>query len=185
MTSGSHSMTSTRTQARRQRGATLIEAMIAMGVLMLGAAGAAGLQRQSMYFMADSRQATRAGAFAQDLASQVELWEYDDPRLVNTDAGNDANPTEGLELDAPAVTPDHGEADLTLGGTTWTGLPAALLTDNGMERYWNVSYADDSNANGVPDAARVAVIVRWRPGGATTWRFATFFVVKPNPADFL
>ena len=78
-------MTSTRTQARRQRGATLIEAMIAMGVLMLGAAGAAGMQRQSMYFMADSRQATRAGAFAQDLASQVELWEYDDPRLVNTD----------------------------------------------------------------------------------------------------
>jgi len=170
---------------RLQRGATLIEAMIAMGVLMLGAAGAASLQRQSLFFMADARQATRAGAFAQDLVAQIELWDFTDGRLANTTTSNDATPTAGLEDDVPAVAPDHGEADLTLGGTTWTGLPQDLLLDNGMERYWSVSYADDGNGNGTPDAARVTVIVRWRPGGARTWRFATFFVVKPNPADFL
>lgn len=170
---------------RLQRGATLIEAMIAMGVLMVGAAGAAGLQRQSMFFMADSRQATRAGAFAQDLAAQIELWQYDDPRLSNTATTNDADPADGFELDAPTIAPDHGEADLTLGGTTWTGLPNELLLANGMERYWNVAYVDDSNTNGRPDAVRVTVIVRWRPGGAGSWRSAAFFVVKPNPADFL
>lgn len=170
---------------RLQRGATMLEAVIAMAVLMIGAAGAASLQRQSMFFMADSRQATRASAFAQDLAAQVDLWEYGDPRLANTTTDNDANPTDGLELDAPPVAPDHGEADLTLGGTTWSGLPQQLLLDNGMERYWSVSYLDDSNLNGVPDAVRVTVIVRWRPGGAGSWRYASFFVVKPNPADFL
>jgi Tfp pilus assembly protein PilV len=170
---------------RLRRGATLIEAMAAMAVLMIGAAGAASLQRQSMFFMADARQATRAGAFGQDLVAQIELWEYGDPRLANTSTANDADPTDGFELDAPTVAPDHGEADLTLGGKTWTGLPGALLQDNGMERYWNVAYVDDANANGTSDGVRVTVIVRWRPGGATTWRYATFFVVKPNAADFL
>lgn len=170
---------------RLQRGATLLEAMIAMAVLMLGAAGAASLQRQSTYFMADARQATRAGAFAQDLVAQVELWDYTDPRLANTSTANDATPADGLEFDAPAVAPDHGEADLTLGGTTWTGLPQELLLDNGMERYWSVSYLDDANANGTPDAVRVSIMVRWKPAGAGTWRHTTFFTVKPNPADFL
>ena len=45
---------------RRQRGTTLLEAMIAMGVLMIGAAGLVGLQRQSNFFMGDSRRTTRA-----------------------------------------------------------------------------------------------------------------------------
>lgn len=170
---------------RLQRGATLLEAMVAMAVLMVGAAGAASLQRQSAFFMADARQATRASGFGQDLVAQIELWEYDDPRLANTSTANDAAPTDGLELDVPAVAPDHGEADLTLNGTTWTGLPQQLLIDNGMERYWSVSYGDDANGNGTPDAARVTVVVRWRPAGAGVWRFATFFVVKPNTADFL
>lgn len=170
---------------RLQRGATLIEAMIAMGVLMLGAAGAATLQRQSMFFMADARQATRAGAIAQDMVAQIALWDYADARLANTTTANDADPTLGLEDDVPAVAPDHAEADLTLGGTTWTGLPNDTLLANGMQRYWSVSYGDDANGNGVPDAVRVTVIVRWRPAGARSWRYTTFFVVKPNPADFL
>jgi Tfp pilus assembly protein PilV len=170
---------------RHQRGATLLEAMVAMAVLMLGAAGAASLQRQSTFFMADARQASRASAFAQDLVAQIELWEYTDARLANTTTANDANPTDGLELDVPPVAPDHGEADLSLGGVAWTGLPGDLLAANGMERYWSVSYPDDANANGTPDAVRVTVIVRWKPAGATAWRVATFFVVKPNPADFL
>jgi hypothetical protein len=138
--------------------------------------------------MADARQATRAAGFGQDLAAQIELWDYTDARLANTSTANDANPTDGVEFDAGKpgwVAPDHGEADLTLGGTTWTGLPQALLLDNGMERYWSVSYLDDANGNGTADAARVTVIVRWRPAGARTWRHATFFVIKPNPADFL
>jgi hypothetical protein len=185
-------------QQRLQRGATLIEAMAAMFVLMVGAAGAAGLNTQSMFFMADSRQATRAGGFAQDLAAQIELWDYADPRLANTSTANDADPTFELELDHPAtptplrrtlaqmaVAPDHGEADLTLGGAAWTGMPNGLLVINEMERYWSVSYVDDANGNGQPDGVRVAVIVRWAPAHSRSWRFATFFVVKPNPADFL
>jgi type II secretory pathway pseudopilin PulG len=188
------------TPQRLQRGATLLEAMIAMGVLLIGAAGLIGLQRQSMFLLADSREATRAAAFAQDLATQIELWDYSDPRLVNTNTANDADPTAGFESDTPTQPPDHGEADLIVGGdrTTWTGLPVngvdpvavvdPNLSNGKIERYWNVSYVDDVNGNGIWDSVRVAIIVRWKPAGRGadgTWRVAAFFVVKPNPAEML
>ena len=184
MIPGRHSVNS----KRLQRGATLLEAMIAMGVLLVGAAGLIGLQRQTMLFMADSRQATRAACFAQDLASQIELWDYADTRLANTNTANDADPTAGMETDVGSsswVTPDHSDAEIPDTDPNWTGLKSDMLVANGMERYWNVSSGDDLNANGVADALRVAIIVRWRPGGARSWRYATFFVVKPNPADML
>jgi len=168
---------------RLQRGATLIEAVAAMAVLMVGAAGLVGLQRQSTFFMGDSRRTTRAAAFAQDLANQIELWDYTDPRLANTDTSNDADLGDSAfqfeQLSTPPA--DHGEADLTLGGTVWTGLPSGLMDANGMERFWNVAYLDDYNANGTPDAVRVAVIVRW-PHGAG-WRRTVFMVTKVNPGD--
>jgi Tfp pilus assembly protein PilV len=170
-------------RSRFQRGATLIEAVVAMGVLMVGAAGLVGLQRQGTFFMGDSRRTTRAAAFAQDLANQIELWDYTDPRLANADTANDADIGDAAfqfeQLAAPPA--DHGEADLTLGGTTWTGLPSDLLEANGMQRYWNVSYPDDYNGNGIPDAARVAVIVRWQHGSG--WRRTVFMVTKVNPGD--
>jgi hypothetical protein len=177
-----------RTQ-RRQRGATLIEAMLAMGLLMLGAAGMVGLQRQGNLFMADARRTTRAATFAQDLLGQIELWDFDDPRLANAEPANDADIGDSAFQFQALETPpaDHGEADLTLGGTTWLGLPSDLLVANGMERYWNVAYPDDENGNSVPDAVRVAVLVRWRASDApgSAWRRAVFVLTKVNPADAL
>jgi Tfp pilus assembly protein PilV len=185
---------------RLQRGSTLLEAMVAMAVLLTGAAGLVGLQRQTNFLMSDARQATRAAAFAQDLAAQIELWEYTDPRLSNTNLTNDADPTSGLEMACPAVAPDHADGDKEPDAQhKWTGLPTQQLTDAGMERYWSVSYGDDGNANAIPDAVRVTVIVRWHPNsvGAVVcppdathpnfggWRYTTFMVVKPNPADYL
>lgn len=169
---------------RDQRGATLLEAVMAMGIVMIGAAGLVGMHKQSTFFMGDSRRTTRAAAFAQDLVTQVELWGYDDPRLANTTGDNDADlgdSAETLAADVPSITPDHGEADLTLGGTTWTGLPQELLAANQMERYWNVADGGDTNANGIADAKHVAVMVRWRAGG--TWRKTVFMVTKVNGAD--
>jgi Tfp pilus assembly protein PilV len=175
------------THTRRQRGSTLLEAMIAMGVLMVGAAGLVGLQTQSTFFMGDSRRTTRASAFAQDLLNQIELWDYTDPRLANRVTDNDldlGDSAGAFQLSADPIAAslaDHGEADLTLGGTTWTGLPQDLLLANGMERYWNVSYVDNYNGNDAVDAVRIAVIVRWRAGAS--WRRAVFMGTKINPAD--
>ncbi len=173
---------------RHQRGSTLLEAMIAMGVLMLGAAGLVGLQRQSNFFMGDSRRTTRASMFAQDLVNQIELWDYDDPRLANRTTSNDADlgdSAAAMSL-ASSVDPvaanlaDYGEADL---GATWVGLPKDLLDANQMERFWNVADGPDANGNNVPDSKRVAVIVRWQAGAS--WRRTVFMVTKVNTGDML
>jgi hypothetical protein len=171
---------------RQQRGSTLLEAMIAMGVIMIGAAGLVGLQRQSNFFMGDSRRTTRASMFAQDLVNQIELWSYDDPRLANTVPANDADVGDSAEALAYTADPvaaglvDHGEADL---GATWVGLPRELLDANQMERYWNVADGDDFNGNGTVDSKRIAVIVRWRASAG--WRKTVFMITKINTADVL
>jgi Tfp pilus assembly protein PilV len=171
---------------RLQRGTTLLEAIIAMGVLMLGAAGLVSLQRQSNFFMGDSRRTTRASMFAQDLVNQIELWDYDDPRLANRTTSNDADLGDSASAMAHTIDPiaadlaDHGEGDL---GGTWAGLPRGLLDANQMERYWCVADGPDANGNGVADSKRIAVIVRWRAGPG--WRRTVFMVTKINGGDML
>ncbi len=182
---------------RAPRGTTLVEAMIAMAVLIIGAVGMVNLHNQGVRTEAQSRRLTRATAIAQDLAAQIELWPFDDPRLANAVPENDAlvgDPTFLTECADPATEKacsedpvgaklvDHGEADLTLGGTAWNGLPTAAITD--YQRFWSVAYLDDSNGNGTPDAARVAVVVRWRSGLAnSTWRRVVLLSLRTNPAE--
>jgi Tfp pilus assembly protein PilV len=175
---------------RTRRGSTLLEAIIAMGVVMMGAMGLMGLNNQGMKYLGDGRRITRATAIAQDLANQISLWPYTDARLANANASNDddiGDTAGNLEASGPASAfVDHGEADL---GATWLGIPAADLAANGFERYWNVSSNDpgapgallDANANGVADGLRVAIIVRWPQGSG--WRSIVMYVTKINPAD--
>lgn len=182
-----------RASRRLQRGISILENVLAMGILLTGAAGVVAIQRQSSFYLGDARRITRATSFAGDLATQIQLWDFDDPRLAHVrsdpaDVGDSAD-LFLTDKDPLADLADHGEADLTLGGKTWTGLPVELLQANGMERYWNVSLDDaagallDANGNGIPDAKRIAVIVRWQtPGG---WRKVVVPIVKVNPAERL
>jgi prepilin-type N-terminal cleavage/methylation domain-containing protein len=170
---------------RTARGATLIEVMIAMGVLLIGAAGVTGLQRQSQAFLGDARRLTRAAFVAQDLANQIQLWRFDDVRLADVVSSADIADAAGVFLtDEDPVGngfADHGEADLTAGSMSWNGLDGGVLAASGMERFWNVAEPDDANSNGVADSKRIAVIVRW-PAGAG-WRRYVFYTVKVNPED--
>ncbi len=165
------------------RGLTLIEAMAAMVVMLIASVAMLALHVQGQRMNGDALRMTRAVAIAQDLASQIQLWPFTDPRLANAQAANDADigDTAFAFESTGAPVADHAEADLTLGGTAWLGLPAADLQAGGYERYWNVAYPDDTNLNGIPDAARIAVIVRWPSGNS--FRRVVLLQVKSNPAE--
>jgi Tfp pilus assembly protein PilV len=161
---------------------TLVEVMVAMALLVVAASGIAKMTNHGMKLNADSRRITRATAIAEDLLGQVQTWDYDDPRLVNTTAANDADYGDGsqsFEL-ATGFTADHGEADLTLNGLDWNGLPSAPLAAAGYERYWNVAHLDDTNGNGIADGKRIAVIVRWPQG--LGFRRVVLYLAKVNPS---
>lgn len=166
-----------------QRGTTLIEVVVAMGVLALGATGMMSMYTVTEKLEGDSRHLARANAIAQDLINQIEFWRYDDVRLSNDSTANDGaigDPAFAFENTASPVgtIADHGENDLTKSGSTWLGLPATP----GYERYWNVAQLDDTNANGTADAVRIAVIVRW-PTSRGSWRRVVLTAVKANPAE--
>jgi hypothetical protein len=169
---------------RPARGSVLLENMIALAIVMICATGTSWLQRQSLNLSADARKTTRAMAFAHDLVDQIRMWEFDDPRLANVNTANDGDigdvAGDFMVMDAPPF--DHDEAGLG----AYTGVSRALLDDNAMQRFWNVSTPDDDNGNGIPDNVRVAVIVRWRnAANSTAWRTAVFVTAKSNPGDRL
>jgi prepilin-type N-terminal cleavage/methylation domain-containing protein len=167
------------------RGFTLIEVMVAMFVLLVGATGAMSIFAQGQRIHADARHITRATAIAQDLLANIEQWPYNATTgpLVNRTPLNDANIGDVgyfFETSADPVADnlaDHGEADLPVG---FNGLPAAALGTD-YQRFWNV--ATPLNANGGTDAMRIAVVVRWRAGiGGSGWHRLTLLSVKPNPS---
>jgi prepilin-type N-terminal cleavage/methylation domain-containing protein len=161
------------------RGFTLIEVMAAMGVMLIGAVGLVGLHKVGVTINGDARRMTRATAIAQDLLNQIELWPYTDARLTartgtSTDIGDT---TFAFEKASPPA--DFAEANLAAGGAVWNGIPAAGVA--GYERYWNVVEADDTNGNGLMDAKRIGVVVRWQQGGG--WRRVVLLSVKRNPVE--
>jgi len=171
---------------RGRRGFTLIEAMVAMSILLVGALGMMALHGVGMRMNSEAREVMRAAAIASDVLGQINGWEYDDPRLANANTANDGDLADGaLAFEAYGSTPpfDFDEASLALGGRDWNGIPTAQLAVGGFERFWNVSEADDANANGLPDGRRVAVLVRWLAGGR--YHRVVLLGFKVNPVDRL
>jgi Tfp pilus assembly protein PilV len=161
---------------------SLIEVMVAVALLIVASTGVAKMTGYGLKLNADARQITRATAIAEDLLGQIQTWDYDDPRLNNTTAGNDADYGDGSQsFESPtSFTADHAEADLTLNGLDWNGLPAATLAARGYQRFWNVAEVDDTNANGIADGRRIAVIVRWPHGDR--FRRVVLYSAKVNPS---
>ncbi|MFT3914284.1 MAG: prepilin-type N-terminal cleavage/methylation domain-containing protein [Anaeromyxobacteraceae bacterium] len=167
------------------RGFTLIENMIAMGVMLVGALGLMGLHNMGVTMNGDALRVTRATAIAQDLVGNIEAWNYDEGGPLqkvstsnSTDIGDLAQQFERVADPVGTGLADHGEDDLDALGTGWYGLPTAAL--NGVyERYWNVLYSD-TNGDGTNDAVQIAVVVRWRQGAG--WRRVVLHAVKLNPA---
>ena len=177
---------------RHERAFSLIEAMVAMIVLLVGATGMMSLHSTGLRIQSEAREITRATAIAQDLMSQMQNWDYADPRLSNGNTTNDRDVgDDGQLFVAYGTTPpfDHAEADLAPMGTAWTGIPTEGLAVGGFERYWNVSTSNadgtpiDSNGNGLVDGMHLAAIVRWQQGGI--WHRVVLHGYKVNPGDRL
>lgn len=171
---------------RRASGVTLIEAMIAMSVLVIGSMGMVGLHRIGARMNGDSRIMTRATAIAQDLVNQMQLWDYtNDPRLTNTTTSNDADFADGAAaFETTSFTPDHQESELESQAVpyTWLGIPSATVQGAGgvnFSRYWNVAEVDTDDTGAIV-AKRVAVIVRWKRDGAA--RRIVLVTVLRNPS---
>jgi Tfp pilus assembly protein PilV len=171
---------------RRASGVTLIEAMIAMSVLVIGSMGLVGLHRIGARMNADSRIMTRATAIAQDLVNQMQLWDYvNDPRLANRTSSNDADFADGAgAFETSSFTADHQESELESQAApyTWLGVSSASLRPFGsnFQRYWNVAEVDTDDTGAVV-AKRVAVIVRWDQNGAA--RRIVLVTVLRNPSS--
>ncbi len=151
-----------RRPARGARGISLLESMIAMVVVAIGAAGTIAVNAHMASRNGEARRITEATGIAQDMVENMAGWAWDDPRLADTDTGNNADLGDTARLfEGSTFVADHGEADLTLNGANWTGLPAR----GDFQRYWNVA--------AVGTQRRIAVIVRW-PSGSGWKRVVSF-----------
>jgi len=162
---------------RRARGFTLLEAMVAMAVLLLGATGLMSLHSMGIRMNGDARVMTRATLVAQDLVAQMQTWSFaTDPRLeMNGRTGAFADDDQVFASDALSTTDyDHTEDELA---TDWHGMPTAALEELGITRYWNVQ--DRLDDLGRPVGKQVAVIVRW--GGQGSWRRLVLLTYLYNP----
>lgn len=169
-----------------ERGTTILEAMVATAILLIGAMGAITAHKVALQGNSDARKLTRASAIAQDLVDQISLWSFDDPRLANDNTANDddlGDTAFAFESDPPPA--DHDEADLTTGGLVFAGLSQTDVQDGTrFERFWNVAYRDDLDGDGRWDLVRIAVVVRW-PVGNGTYRRVVSFTAKANPGEWL
>ncbi|NMO23604.1 hypothetical protein HPC49_53840 [Pyxidicoccus fallax] len=181
---------------RRAAGFTLIEALIASIVFLLGMAGLLGAIIQARTASAITRRHVNAVAVATDLVAQVQLWAYDDPRLVPSGSPCAEDPTDaaGLLLDPSApghasyVACLHGEAQLR--SRPWAGLTEAdfPVGSGAWDRYRRYFIVQEVDANGLPvspgqahSGARkvVWVLVTWHEGA--TGRRISSQAVKFNP----
>jgi prepilin-type N-terminal cleavage/methylation domain-containing protein len=74
--------TPSRAWGRADRGFSLIEAMVASVIMLVGLLGLAGLQIVGMRANNLGKRMAQASLLAQDLAQQMQLWQYSDARLT-------------------------------------------------------------------------------------------------------
>ena len=110
------------------RGFTLLETVIAMSVLLIGAMGMLGLHTQGLRMEGDARRITRATAIAQGLMGAISLWPWGDPRLGGPNPPLDStmlatlgDPAYAFERASPPTASfSDATGGLTQGGTTGT-----------------------------------------------------------------
>jgi hypothetical protein len=186
------------TPRRRAAGFTLLEAMLASVIFLLGMAGLLGAIIHSRTSTASARRHVHAVAVATDLVAQAQLWAYDDARLVPSTGPCADDPADLAGVLRDPAAPGHqayvnclyGETRLLSG--TWGGLPEAdfPVGSDGWDRYRRYFVVQEVDAQGraVPPARAhsgsrkvVWVLVTWREGNQV--RRVSSQAIKFNPVS--
>jgi prepilin-type N-terminal cleavage/methylation domain-containing protein len=169
---------SPRRPSRRQSGFTLVETLAATAVFVIGVLGFMGAMVAARGSTSWARRDMEASALAADLAGQIELWDYTDPRLSATTGApcaTDPADTAGALLEPGTggysgfVGCAHKEADLRAYlGRSNPSFPVSTGVSDTFTRLWVVR--EEDAAGGVPANAgaslrkRIWVLVAYKDG---------------------
>ena len=191
---------------RHRRGFTIIEAMTAAAVLMVGLLGLASLQIVGVRSNHFGRHLAQASNLAQDLAETIQRWDYNDARLspatIRSWNVSSASSTAAVDSEwdmgrGDAATHGNGSAYLAdfsdkpsdpnarVSGAlaaSYTGLSSDTDGDTIPDyvRYWNVwsTTFDGVSATG----KTIQIVVRWKEPNLG-WRQTTASTFKPLPSQ--
>ncbi len=102
-------------KVREQAGLTLVEVMVALGILAFGILAVGSMQVSSLQGTAAAGDVTEATLVAGNQLDQLMAASFSDPLLVDTDGDGEA----GLK-DATPGTADQPPVNVTVGGKTYT-----------------------------------------------------------------
>jgi type IV pilus modification protein PilV len=172
--------------SRRPTGMTLIEVLIALGVLAVGITGSISSVVFASRFASTASHLQEASALTQSLLSALEAVPYTargsgasggvNNLFTNSSATNDNDIADSASVFATATLPvgSYDHADTELAGTPLASMVAPLpIGRTTFERYWNV--APLAAGTGVT----LAVIVRWKEG--SIWRRTVVVGTRYSP----
>lgn len=162
------------------RGMTLLEVMVALAILLVGAAGALSTAIYSGASLGTGQHIEQASGLAQSLLTALmavpatahgvgAASAAPNTLFTNTYTTNDGDIADSGQVFAqttlPASAYDHAESEIagTAFGALVAPLPASPAYSN-YQRYWNIAPVAIGSVNGVS----IAVVVRWSEG--TVWR---------------
>lgn len=147
-----------------ERGMTLLEILVSMGVLAFGLLALLNLSIVTIRTNAIGSDLPAALMLAEDFINQIKMWDINDGRLADTNMGNNNNI---MNFDPSNPQAEHNEGELT--STNYLGIVPCSAQFRGIlcsqegttpffRRFWNVADID-VNGDGIRDTKMVAVHV--------------------------
>ncbi|MGQ0507114.1 MAG: type IV pilus modification PilV family protein [Myxococcaceae bacterium] len=180
---------------RSERGTSMIEALAAMSIVLVGLLGFLSTQTAVARSNHYSRRLRQASALASDLEENIRRWSYPDARLATNVTVNNFSDsaivsrwdmgraqTSTYQAHFSDKGSDANASNSSALGNSYQGVSSDANQDGTADfvRYWNV-IAVDLNNTGTANGKLVQIIVRWKEPGFG-FRQVTHTAYKANPA---